>query len=335
QLYISTSTNPYFNLALEHQIFTRRDDNPRAAVFYINSPCVVIGRNQNPWVEVNVPLLHSPPLSPLPATPTGASGGEANTKIPVLRRCSGGGTVFHDLGNLNWSFIVPVPPPFTRDTHAEMVVQALLGLKCAGVRVNGRHDIIQAQIRRRTPLNGGERNQELLGEIQGQLEGEVEFKISGSAYKLTRTTALHHGTLLLSAALDEGKRWIRSTAREWIRGRGVGSVRSPVANLVGEVGSVGEVVERIGEMWGGGESVAWCFVDEEDSAKVQEVKEGMEELHREEWRWGQTPRFTFAVPVVNKVVKENATEPLPPGIHVVADRGVITEVEFNCSEGGR
>ncbi|KAF8455980.1 hypothetical protein BGX38DRAFT_1047038, partial [Terfezia claveryi] len=128
QCFVSTSTNPFINLATEQHIFQSCAANARALgeyehpvilMLYVNSPCVVIGRNQNPWTEVNLPNILSS------RTQTDAAwGGGAADEVSLLRRRSGGGTVFHDLGNVNYSAIVPALG-FTRDTHAEMVAEAL------------------------------------------------------------------------------------------------------------------------------------------------------------------------------------------------------------------
>ena len=106
---------------------------------YINRPCVVIGRNQNPWLEVNLGLLrqkrhgrHVEPQHP------------ALGDVDLVRRRSGGGTVFHDEGNVNWSVICDFTQ-FTRDKHAEMVVRALRRSGIARARVNERHDIVLDQ----------------------------------------------------------------------------------------------------------------------------------------------------------------------------------------------
>ena len=88
-VFISQSTNIYENLALEDWLYKNWDFNKRhLLLLWRNSPCVVIGRHQNPYMEANLPYLES-------------------ANVPVVRRNSGGGTVYHDLGNLNCSFFTP------------------------------------------------------------------------------------------------------------------------------------------------------------------------------------------------------------------------------------
>ncbi|RPB22770.1 hypothetical protein L211DRAFT_772179, partial [Terfezia boudieri ATCC MYA-4762] len=282
QCFVSTSTNPFINLSTEQHIFQSCYEHPVILMLYINSPCVVIGRNQNPWSEVNLPNILSS------RTQTDAAwGGGAVDGVSLLRRRSGGGTVFHDLGNVNYSAIVPALG-FTRDAHAEMVAEALErgGAVDRGVRVNERHDVVMA---------AG-------GVSVGGKGGEVpEVKLSGSAYKLNRTTALHHGTMLIESELGRVKRYINSEARGWIKGRGVASVRSPIENVKVDGGVVG-FAEEVGRAWGrkyAGDAgtVAICYVTEEEALRIQEIKDGKEELESMVWMFDQTPKFTFSIPV--------------------------------------
>lgn len=304
--------------------------HPIILLLYINSPCVVIGRNQNPWVEVNIPRILS-----------SRGGGASSNAVWLLRRRSGGGTVYHDLGNVNYSAIVPATG-FTRDQHAEMVVEALKsgGADGKGVRVNERHDVVMAA--------GG------VG--VGGAGGEVaEVKLSGSAYKLTRTTALHHGTMLIDAELKNVRSFIDSGARSWIKGRGVASVRSPIANI-GLEGGVVRFAEEVGKAWkrynaltdsngtaGGG--VAVCFITEEVALDIPEILQGKNEIQGSEWTFDQTPRFTFSIPITRDLITASSTStvslpPAPedlekpnlPTVQVICDKGLITGVELGIQD---
>ncbi|KAF8245560.1 hypothetical protein K440DRAFT_651632 [Wilcoxina mikolae CBS 423.85] len=254
QIYVSQSHDPYLNLSLEHHLFTTLPSRSRTLLLYRNTPCVVIGRNQNPWLETHHPLLLS--------TPT----------ISLLRRRSGGGTVYHDLGNTNYSVTVPTST-FDRDTHAHLITRALQTLNVPAA-VNKRHDIVVLPSAGEKPDVPGAR------------------KCSGSAYKLTRHRSYHHGTMLLSADLANVSSLLKSPAADIISARGVASVPSLVANTKVEHDAfVDAVVSGFLELYLGEAGV--CKVGEDEARDVEGVKKGMRELESMEWVYGQTPRFTI------------------------------------------
>jgi len=248
QVYISRSTDPYLNLSVEH--FLLQKSHPQSVVLFLysNRPCIVIGRNQNPWVEVNLGLVSQPGILQRLRTNTETAAGYEETAgrretdisdddVLLVRRRSGGGTVFHDAGNMNYSVICP-PASFDRDKHAEMVVRALRSLDIPhGVRVNERHDIVldvSSSSAAAAAANSSLPPAEKTGMNDSKQNGEAVkiYKISGSAYKLTRTRSLHHGTCLLSSPhLPFLSRLLRSPAAPYIKARGVESVRSPVRNV--------------------------------------------------------------------------------------------------------
>jgi lipoyltransferase/lipoate-protein ligase len=202
--------------------------NSTVLFLYANSPSIILGRNQNPWVEVNLGLLNQCRSS------NGAIPPALREEPPLLvRRRSGGGTVFHDHGNVNYSVITPTAN-FHRDKHALMVVRALRRLGITNAHVNERHDIAVVSDPHEEPR-----------------------KISGSAYKLTRQRSLHHGTCLLSSPyLAAIPLYLRSPAKAYIKARGVASVSSPVANVgVRSEEFERAVVAEYGEMYGIGGGV--------------------------------------------------------------------------------
>ncbi|KAK4151989.1 hypothetical protein C8A00DRAFT_35359 [Chaetomidium leptoderma] len=268
QIYRSASTDPYLNLSIEHHLLQRSHPDSTILFLYANRPSVVIGRNQNPWLEVNLGALRQG----LPPTQDerGEETARKNTPIALVRRRSGGGTVFHDAGNTNYSVICP-PPAFDRDKHAEMVVRALGRLGVAGVRVNERHDIVM------------------------DVDTNKTFKVSGSAYKLTRARSLHHGTCLLrSENLGRVSGLLRSPAEAFIKARGVESVRSPIRNVgVDGEAFVDAVVGEFRNMYGDGAGRE-VVVGEEEALASEEVVKGLRELTSPDWIFGQTPQFTFS-----------------------------------------
>ena len=126
--------------------------NEEMLVLYVNRQAVVIGKHQNPWIEVNLPELD-------------------RRSITLARRISGGGTVFHDPGNLNFSFLGP-KKDFDRRENLAFVCKTLAGLG------------VSASISDKFDLFVGDR------------------KISGNAFCYRRDSVLHHGTLLIDADLD-------------------------------------------------------------------------------------------------------------------------------------
>ncbi|SPO03533.1 related to lipoyltransferase [Cephalotrichum gorgonifer] len=302
QFYLSRSNDPYLNLSIEHHLLQNTPADSTVLFVYTNRPCIVIGRNQNPWVEVNLPLVES----------LRSHGGrelslDEPLEVDLVRRRSGGGAVFHDGGNVNYCVICP-PAVFDRDRHAEMVVRALRGLGVSGARVNARHDIVVDSA------------------ADGQ-EGEPlqTFKVSGSAFKLTRLRSLHHGTCLLSSPNLGGiSEFLRSPGEPFIKARGVESVRSRVRNVgVGNAEFEEGVRAEFGNMYGGFD--VDCVVGDE-AGEISKIKEGMMELKSRDWIYGQTPRFTFST-------TPTAEDPRPrPAISFDADlrldvrQGIIQEL---------
>tara|TARA_R110002003_G_scaffold46_14_gene3829 strand:- start:5221 stop:6399 length:1179 start_codon:yes stop_codon:yes gene_type:complete len=225
QSYVSTSSDPYLNLSIEDHILRKSPPDSTVLFLYVNRPCVVIGRNQNPWTEVNLGILDAARhrKNDAETEPPGIGA------VDLVRRRSGGGTVFHDEGNLNWSITCP-RNDFTRDKHAEMVVRALRKLGIDRARVNERHDIVLDQGHEKRPADPQDTHRTPYTVDHGALPKPL--KVSGSAYKLTRLRALHHATTLLSSPnLHIIPQYLRSPAKKHIRALGVESVSSPVGNI--------------------------------------------------------------------------------------------------------
>ncbi|KAL3472774.1 hypothetical protein BJX99DRAFT_249409 [Aspergillus californicus] len=303
QIYQSLSTDPYVNLSIEHFLLENAPVDSSILFLYVNRPCVVIGRNQNPWLETNLRKLHNDRV------------GNSNDDDSALfvRRRSGGGAVFHDTGNLNYSVISP-RTAFTRNKHAEMMVRALHRVGAVDTSVNDRHDIVMSMDKPR--------------------------KVSGSAFKLTRFRALHHGTCLLDTPnIDNLGSFLRSPAREYIKAKGVESVRSPVANVSSALRdalapfSIQAVIESVmeefshlyqaspdalrraqrahandPELYAGDNWVAGAVGDFEANV-VPGIRKGVEELRSLEWKYTQTPQFTFSTYPIEEDPRERPTLP--------------------------
>ena len=176
------SQNPYYNLAFEEYVLTHRTEGDYLLLWQ-NDNTIVVGQNQNTEAEINRPFVEE-------------------HHINVVRRSTGGGAVYHDLGNLNYSFITDAGDKesisMARFTHP--VVEALKGLGLQA-EASGRNDIL----------------------VEGR-------KVSGTAQRLCGNRILHHGTLLF----DSDPRMIAgalNAAPEKFSSKGAKSVRSRVGNI--------------------------------------------------------------------------------------------------------
>ncbi len=167
----SSSTGIFENLALEDWIHDHVDlQNRSMLLLWRNAPVVVIGRHQNPWQECNLPLMR-------------------RLGIPLARRRSGGGTVFHDFGNINMTFFTS-KKKYDRHRNLKVVTSALKALRPdLDVAATPRFDIL---------LNG-------------------HYKISGTAAKLGKTSAYHHCTLLCSVDRSILSSVLKSNTSEFIK----------------------------------------------------------------------------------------------------------------------
>ncbi|KAG6131576.1 hypothetical protein E4U38_003878 [Claviceps purpurea] len=269
QVYVSRTNDALVNLSVEHRLLQMTPPESTVLILYVNSPCVVFGRNQNPWLELNLARLAQIASKRPHETQWNDS------PVRLVRRRSGGGTVFHDLGNVNFSVICP-PQAFDRDRHAEMVVRALKSLGRPRTRVNARHDIVID-----------------VDTADAVANATSTFKISGSAYKLTRLRSLHHGTCLLrSPNLSDISGMLRSPAEPFIKAQGVDSVRSPVRNVhLDNQAFQDAVVREFDRMYGAFDVQAEFNNDVLEDPKI---RAGHEELKSRDWIYGQTPRFSFS-----------------------------------------
>ena len=285
QSYISTSRDPYLNLSIEHHLLQKSAPESAILFLYINRPSIIIGRNQNPWLEVNLALLNPASRGDHPETEPPGLG----AKVDLVRRRSGGGTVFHDEGNVNWTVICP-SADFTRDKHAEMVVRALRSCGVERARVNARHDIVLDQGKRGTPTDPEDTHSTPYEATD--FDTPRPLKVSGSAYKLTRMRALHHGTCLLNSPnLNVIPDYLHSPAKPYITARGVESVSSPVGNiLLSNEDFISAVQNHFSRQYNSTHDVVQ--VDDgwlEDPA----VRKGYDELKSLDWTFLQTPQWSI------------------------------------------
>jgi lipoate-protein ligase A len=272
QSYISRSSDPYLNLSIEDHILRKSPPDSTVLFLYVNRPCVVIGRNQNPWTEVNLSILNAATgTQDLKETEPPGIGA-----VDIVRRRSGGGTVFHDEGNLNWSITCP-RSEFTRDKHAEMVVHALRKQGIERARVNERHDIVLDQGHEKRPSDPEDTHR-----TPYTVEENIPkpLKVSGSAYKLTRQRALHHATTLLeSPNLHIISQYLRSPAKDHIEAKGVESVSSPVSNIGLDLKAFQQRLQEVfAAMYADVGRISIVETVGDEYMNIPDIKKGYEEL---------------------------------------------------------
>ena len=176
----STQNDPYWNLALEEYLLMHCKESECILYLWQNARTIVVGRNQNVWKECKAAELER-------------DGGH------VVRRLSGGGAVYHDLGNLNFTFVAR-KEQYDLDRQLEVILRAVQKLGVPAER-SGRNDI----------LTDG-----------GKISGNAYYEIDGRCY--------HHGTLMVDVDLNELTRYL-TVSKEKLKSKGVDSVRSRVRNL--------------------------------------------------------------------------------------------------------
>ena len=244
-VYKSSSSNIYKNLALEDWFYQKYNfEKSQILLFYRNDPCVVIGRHQNPWTEANVPFLR-------------------NNGILLARRNSGGGTVFHDRGNINLSFLTS-KADYNRSKNLNLICDALKDALDVDVSVNKRDDIV--------------------------LDGEK--KISGTAAKIGRNTAYHHCTLLVNVDTTNLHKALNNPVAEVIETNATKSIRSPVENLGRQQNFVDiDAIETAIARKFGVQNIVEIHPNEADFNNIDKIEE---EYKSWSWIYGKSPKFSLS-----------------------------------------
>lgn len=241
-IYSAPTGDGWLNLARDGYFLENNKKGDVILYFYVNKNAVIIGRNQNAWKECSIANMD-------------ADG------VQLVRRHSGGGAVFHDNGNLNFSFITD-EKHYDLNRQMRVILNAVskLGLKA---ELSGRNDITVD-----------------------------DKKFSGNAFSLAKGNRSHHGTILVNADLTKLSNYL-CVSKEKMRSKGIDSVRARVCNLC-ELSS-GLTVEAMRRL------VIESFIEEYgaaseyvfDGTALAEVEERRERLASWEWRFGKTPQFDF------------------------------------------
>lgn len=241
--FVSTSSNPYFNLALEDYLLREVKTDEPILLIWRNDPSIVWGKFQNPWLECDIKNARARGLK-------------------FVRRQSGGGTVYHDLGNLNFS-IISDNGFCNRKQNLNFIINALKGTLLE-LKINERSDLVVE--------NGGK-----------------NYKVSGSAFKQVKDRGLHHGTLLINADL-ENIRGLLNPTREGIESKSIRSVSSSVINLneIDNSFTYETAVELITSHWEKIHTSKKVIIDEKD---FNFNKKGM--FTSWDWVWKETPKFSY------------------------------------------
>lgn len=241
QLLISNQTNPYLNIAIENYLLSVPSDEVTMYLWQ-NRRTVVIGQNQNPYAECDVDLL------------------EREDGF-VMRRRTGGGAVYHDLGNINFSFVVP---PERYDLARQFsVLQRTVEAFGLEAETSGRNDLL----------------------CQGR-------KFSGNAFSRGRCHRLHHGTILIRTDVGQLQRYLRVKPAK-LQKHGVESVRSRVVNLselnpvITAQSIVPHLIESFEQVYGS----PLTELDFAALAQLPEVQSLRDEFASEEWKYGRWRQF--------------------------------------------
>ena len=249
----SLCDDPYRNLAFEEALLTRLPEDEGVLFLWQNRDTVVISLNQNPWAECNLERMES-------------------DGVLLTRRITGGGAVFHDIGNLNFSFILP-NRYYDVARQGRIIVDAMRRIGIVA-EVTGRNDITA--------------------------DGR---KFSGNAFSVKKTHSLHHGTLLIGADMSRLAAYLNVSADK-LQVKGVKSVRARVINLAelnpeASVESVRDAVAAaFSDMFGRARIEEWSDLRSgklpvfRDPGFCGELDRITERNASWDWRFGKTHAFT-------------------------------------------
>jgi len=249
KVYISKSNNPYFNLAFEEYLVHHADSDGQILFLWQNQNTVVIGRNQNPWKECDLEALEA-------------------QQGKLVRRNSGGGAVYHDLGNLNFTFISAYSEKKVEENVAFMI-RALAANDIEAV-FSGKNDIL----------------------VQG-------YKVSGNAFFVEEDILCHHGTLLIDSNLQKLNSFL-TVSEQKLRSKGIDSVKDRVKNLkaLNAAITVENLTASLANVFASNDKDALIEgVDERilenNFAGREDLLERIERFESWDWNFGSSPEFNI------------------------------------------
>ncbi|MGG5371566.1 lipoate--protein ligase [Enterococcus sp. AZ196] len=245
--------DPRVNLAIETYLLQNMPLDEPILLFYINEPSIIIGRNQNTIEEINKEYVDE-------------------KGIHVVRRLSGGGAVYHDLGNLNFSFIMPDDGNSFRDFKklTEPIVEALHKLGIEGAQLKGRNDLVID-----------------------------DKKFSGNAMYSTNGRMFAHGTLMFDSDIDEVVNALK-VKKDKIESKGIKSIRSRVTNIKDYLPT--DKQDMTTEEFRQAILLQIFGVDSVDQVKTHELNEAdwkainqlSDEYYKNwDWNYGRSPEFNL------------------------------------------
>ena len=244
---LSDSTNPFYNLAMEEYVFKNSRPHEEVVILWQNEPTIVIGIHQNALEEINLDFVEK-------------------NNIHVVRRITGGGAVYHDLGNLNFSFITDYDNNAIALNFKKYTFPIIKALKKLGIQseLSGRNDIT----------------------IDGK-------KFSGNAQSIIKGRILHHGTLLFNSDLSILGKALKVKSDK-IESKGVKSVKSRVANIIDYMDntiSIEEFKIILLKYLFEHEPMTKYVLTEDDKYLINKLME--EKYLTWEWVYGKAPKFNF------------------------------------------
>jgi len=240
----SISSDPYFNLAMEEYLL--KETKEEFFLTYINEPSIIVGKHQNAYAEINLDFVRK-------------------YNLKVARRLTGGGTVFHDSGNLNFSFIVNGKEGQLVDfkKHTKPIIDFLETLSVRA-EFAGKNDLL--------------------------MDG---LKISGNAEHVFRNRVLHHGTLLVDAKLSSLSEALKVNPAKYTD-KAVRSIRSKVANITDNIKEpigIDQLRDQLTNFIRKEKGATGYGLTEQDADKISAIRD--QKFATWEWNFGYAPKYTL------------------------------------------